>query len=105
MVLPDGEKSFSAENRPKVAGYVLFTSSNSGLPWMLLRETSNPTPGVEKTTPRGELTLKKSGGRRLGEDMAAGTPSQLISRRPPSAEPATFGFKGPSALRNESTVA
>ena len=72
---------------------------------MLLRETRTPTPGVEKSTPCGELTLKKSGGRTLGDDMAAGTPSQLISRRPAPVEPATFGFNGPSAAGNESTVA
>src|SRR6266699_3003538 len=45
----------------------------------------NPVPGVEKTTPRGELTLKKSGLSRLGASLAAGTPSQLISRRAPVA--------------------
>ncbi|UUZ50079.1 hypothetical protein LP420_08720 [Massilia sp. B-10] len=42
-----------------------------------------PVPGVLNTTPRGELTLKKSPGRRLGSAKMPGTPSQLISRRSP----------------------
>ncbi len=44
-------------------------------------------PGVEKTTPRGEFTLKKFAGKLLGADRASGTPSQLISRRTPPKEP------------------
>src|SRR6266481_1813634 len=44
--------------------------------------TWKPVPGVPKTTPRGELTLKKFAGRLFGAERASGTPSQLISRRP-----------------------
>src|SRR5258706_14154326 len=43
--------------------------------------TSKPVPGVEKTTPRGEFTLKKLAGSKFGAAEAPGTPSQLISRR------------------------
>ena len=61
--------------------------------------TWNPLPWVEKTTPRGELTLKKSAGKRLGAEKAAGTPSQLISRRPEPSDPTTFGLRVPRSVR------
>src|SRR4051812_21981583 len=47
--------------------------------------TMKPVPPVVKITPRGEFVLKKSAGRLLGAAKAAGTPSQLISRRAPVA--------------------
>src|SRR5205809_6333970 len=66
----------------------------------------NPVPGVETTTPRGELVLKKLAGKALGESNWSGTPSQLISRRPPPKEPATLAFNPPpKSARNASTVA
>ena len=67
-------------------------------------ETRTPVPGVENTTPRGEVTLKKSAGSGFGDEKASGTPSQLISRRPVPFEPAVFGLSVPRALRNASTV-
>src|ERR1041385_8739118 len=66
---------------PKRTG-VLVGFSRSAL-------TLNPVPGVKKTTPRGELALKKFGGRKLGSATASGTASQLISRRPVPNEPPT----------------
>src|SRR3954466_15797314 len=45
--------------------------------------TWKPVPGVEKTAPRGLLTLKKLAGRLFGAATLSGTPSQLISRRAP----------------------
>ncbi len=66
--------------------------------------TWNPEPGVEKTAPRGELTLKKSGGRLLGAENWSGTPSQLISRRPSSKVPPTPLLAPPRLARNASTA-
>jgi hypothetical protein len=39
--------------------------------------TRKPVPGVLNTTPRGEVTLKKSAGHGLGSASVSGTPSQL----------------------------
>src|SRR5690349_22189633 len=50
-----------------------------------LESTRKPVPDVEKMAPRFELTLKKSAGKLSTLVRAAGTPSQLISRRPLSA--------------------
>src|SRR2546427_12488782 len=47
--------------------------------------TRRPVPGVDITTPRFELTLKKVAGKLSTLVTAAGTPSQVISRRPLSA--------------------
>src|SRR5437762_3937877 len=44
-------------------------------------------PARPRTTPRGLVVLKKFTGRLLGAEEAAGTPSQLISRRAPPNEP------------------
>src|SRR6476661_3169758 len=76
---------------------VLVGLEESALTW-------NPVPGVEKTTPRGEFTLKKFAGRLFGAAEASGTPSQLISRRPLAKEPATLAFNVPRAVRSASTV-
>src|SRR5215470_2121698 len=67
----------------------------TGTPEAAFALTWKPAPGVENTTPRGELTLKKFGGKAFGEKNASGTPSQLISRRPVPNEPATFGLRLP----------
>ncbi|MEJ7669268.1 MAG: hypothetical protein WKH97_11140 [Casimicrobiaceae bacterium] len=56
----------------------MLANSTGATPALAL--TWNPVPGVPKTTPRGELTLKKLAGRLLGAESASGTPSQLISR-------------------------
>src|SRR5512132_462972 len=65
-----------------------------------------PVPGVDRTTPRGEFTLKKSAGRRLGSARLSGTPSQLISRRTPPNEPFAPGtVPPPIAARNASRLA
>src|SRR4051794_7184957 len=60
-------------------------------------------PGVLNTAPRGELELKKLGGRLFGAAEPSGTPSQLISRRPLPTDPATFGLSVPRSVRNAST--
>src|SRR4029434_3834539 len=65
--------------------------------------TWNPVPGVKKTTPRGELLLKKFAGRLLGAEKASGTPSQLISRRPSGNVPPT-PLLGPKKSLNASTA-
>src|ERR1700730_14130256 len=68
--------------------------------------TWNPVPGVEKRTPRGEFTLKKLAGRLFGAANAAGTPSQLISRRTPPNEPFGPGVvPPPKSFRKASRVA
>src|SRR5512143_3008892 len=66
--------------------------------------TWKPVPGVEKTAPRGEFTLKKFAGRMFGAEKASGTPSQLISRRPVANDPAVLGLRGPRAVRYASTA-
>src|SRR5947199_2195965 len=72
------------------------------MPALALTRTADP--GVENTAPRGELTLKKSGGRLLGSARLLGTPSQLISRRPEGKLPATLGLSPPKLARNASTT-
>src|ERR1700731_672257 len=68
--------------------------------------TSNPDPGVEKMTPRGEFTLKKVAGKLFGAAKLAGTPSQLISRRRPPKEPlGPAVVPPPKSIRNASRVA
>src|SRR5205809_2276563 len=63
--------------------------------------TRRPVPGVENRAPRFELTLKKVAGNVSTFVKAAGTPSQLISRRPLSAGGKFGAFKlPPSAARN-----
>src|SRR2546421_12318737 len=65
--------------------------------------TWKPPAGVEKTTPRGEFTLKKFAGSALGAAKVAGTPSQFISRRTPPKEPfAPAVVPPPIAARNAS---
>src|SRR5437867_13140459 len=66
--------------------------------------TWNPVPGVKKTTPRGELKLKKLAGKLLGAATASGTPSQLISRRPSGNDPPT-PLLAPRNVRKALTVA
>src|SRR5213593_4415484 len=66
-----------------------------------LLSTRRPVPGVDITTPRFELTLKKAAGKVSTLVTAAGTPSQLISRRPLSVGGELGAFKlPPSAARN-----
>ena len=107
IVLPSGVKSFWALNVVKIVGKLGSRLPNlTGVLVELtaLALTSNPLPGVLKTTPRGEFTLKKVAGKLLGAENASGTPSQLISRRPLPNEPATFGLSVPRVVRNASTV-
>src|SRR5206468_5127555 len=82
---------------PKRTG-VFVGLSLSALTW-------KPDPGVKNTAPRGELALKKFGGRLFGAEKASGTPSQLISRRPLGNEPATLGLRAPRKARKASTEA
>src|SRR3989442_3137748 len=63
--------------------------------------TRKPVPGPEKMAPRFELTLKNVAGNVSTLVRAAGTPSQLISRRPLVAVGEFGAFKlAPSAARN-----
>src|SRR4051812_10875461 len=83
---------------PKLAraGWPAPTSVVAPLSW-------NPVPGVEKTTPRGLLELKKLAGRLLGAEKVAGTASQLISRRTPPNDPfAPATVPPPMAVRKSS---
>src|SRR5215213_1413924 len=69
--------------------------NRTGTPLALLELTWKPAPGVEKTTPRGVVVLKKSGGNWFGAENWSGVPSQLISRRPVSNVVAWFGLSPP----------
>src|SRR5258708_39726653 len=63
--------------------------------------TRKPVPGPEKMAPRFELTLKNVAGNVSTLVRAAGTPSQLISRRPLVAGGGVRAFQlPPSAARN-----
>src|SRR6266566_9037756 len=67
--------------------------------------TRSPVPGVDISTPRFELTLKKVAGKLSTLVTAAGTPSQLISRRPLSAGGVLGAFSAPpSAARKAFSV-
>src|SRR5437899_493856 len=67
--------------------------------------TWKPVPGVEKTTPRGDVVLKKLAGMLFGAAEAAGNESQLISRRTPPKEPfAPTTVPPPRSVRNASRV-
>src|SRR3989442_5792089 len=57
--------------------------------------TRKPVPGPEKMAPRFELTLKNVAGNVSTLVRAAGTPSQLISRRPLVAGGPLRGFNIP----------
>src|SRR6267143_1247896 len=66
-----------------------------------LESTRKPVPRWENSTPRFELTLKNVAGKVSTLVKAAGTPSQLISRRPLVAGGEFGAFKlPPSASRN-----
>src|SRR5437879_4024907 len=99
MLLPNAVKRRCGLNVWNIEEYVGLILSNSIGAIPALPLTWKPVPGVEKTTPRGELTLKKLAGRRLGAADVSGTPSQLISRRPEVNDVAMFGFRGPRVLR------
>ena len=47
--------------------------NRTGTPLAALELTWKPAPGVEKTTPRGVLTLKKSGGSWFGAENWSGS--------------------------------
>src|ERR1051325_5471628 len=66
----------------------------------------NAVPGVLKTTPRGEVTLKKLAARKFGSAEASGTASQLISRRTPPKLPfAPATVPPPRSALNKSRIA
>src|SRR3954471_18605385 len=76
---------------------------STGTPSVAAPLTWKPAPGVEKITPRGEFTLKKFAARLFGAAEAAGTPSQLISRRTPPNDPFAPAVVPPlRSKRNES---
>src|SRR5207237_5769409 len=92
ILLPTPVKSRCALNVWNTDEYVGLILSNRTGAKPALPLTCTPVPGVEKTTPRGEFSLNKFGCRLFGAERASGTPSQLISRRPPPMAPATFGL-------------
>ena len=68
--------------------------------------TRKPVPRVVNTAPRFEFTLKKFAGKVSTSVNAAGTPSQLISRRPLSAGGALGALRlPPNAARNSINLA
>jgi hypothetical protein len=93
IVLPRATNSFVGLNVLNSPAYCAFTSVN---PLLVLRKA---VPGVVNSTPRGEFTLKKLPGKRPLFVNAAGTPSQLISRRLPACSPATLGLSAPRSVR------
>src|SRR5215217_1569926 len=78
--------------------------NRTGVPLAAVALTWKPVPGVLRTAPRGELLLKKLAGRLFGAAEPSGTPSQLISRRPCTNDPAWFGLSAPRSLRKSSTT-
>src|SRR5438046_6043317 len=84
-----GEKALNWSARPALIDAKALLSPRS------------PVPGVGISTPRFELTLKKVAGKVSTLVRTAGTPSQLISRRPLSVGGELGAFKlPPSAARN-----
>src|SRR6266496_4175620 len=102
-LLPRAVNNRCGLNVEKVDEYVGSMLSNSIGATPALALTWKPVPGVEKTVPRGEFTLKKSAGKLLGAERASGTPSQLISRRMPPKDPlAPATVPPPRSTRNAS---
>src|SRR5258705_4404141 len=99
-LLPTGMNSFLAEKVLNWAASPALTAAKSVL------SMRRPVPGVEYSAPRFELTLKKFAGNVSTSVKAAGTPSQLISRRPLSAGGELGAFSTPpSAVRNSVSFA
>src|SRR5436189_5732228 len=88
-LLPTGMNSFLAEKAVNWAASPALTAAK------LVLSTRSPVPGVEYSAPRFELTLKKFAGNVSTSVSAAGTPSQLISRRPLSAGGELGAFRTP----------
>src|SRR5213083_722515 len=96
---PTAMNSFFGENALNWSPRPALTEAKAVL------STRRPVPGVDITTPRFELTLKKVAGKLSTLVTAAGTPSQLISRRPLSAGGVLGAFSGPpSAARKASRL-
>src|SRR5258706_3298189 len=88
-------KSFLAEKVLNWAASPALTAAKS------VPAIRRPDPGVEYSAPRFEFTLKKFAGNVSISVSAAGTPSQLISRRPLSAGGELGAFRPPpGAVRN-----
>src|SRR5205809_5679216 len=99
-LLPTGMNSFLAEKAVNCAASPALTAAKSVL------STRRPVPGVEYSAPRFELTLKNVAGNVSTSVSAAGTPSQLISRRPLSAGGEFGAFSPPPrAARNSVSLA
>src|SRR5213075_3581025 len=99
-LLPTGMNSFLAEKVLNWAARPGLTAAKSVL------SMRRPVPGVEYSAPRFELTLKKFAGNVSTSVSAAGTPSQLISRRPLSAGGELGAFRTPPrAARNSASLA
>src|SRR5947207_11125380 len=96
---PTAMNSFFGENALNWSPRPALTEAKAVL------STRRPVPGVDITTPRFELTLKKVAGKLSTLVTAAGTPSQLIWRRPLSAGGVLGAFSGPpSAARKASRL-
>src|SRR2546425_2674069 len=96
---PTAMNSFFGENALNWSPRPALTEAKAVL------STRRPVPGVDITTPRFELTLKKVAGKLSTLVTAVGTPSQLISRRPLSAGGVLGAFSGPpSAARKASRL-
>src|SRR6266567_8519826 len=107
VVVPTSLKSISSWFEPTAMNSFLGEKALNWSPRPPLTDakavlsTRRPVPGVENRAPRFELTLKKVAGKVSTLVKAAGTPSQLISRRPLSAGGEFGAFKlPPSAARN-----
>src|SRR6266566_8551784 len=106
VVVPASLKSTSTWFEPTAANSFL---GEKALNWppepKVVLSTRRPVPGVDNKAPRFELTLKKVAGKLSTLVTAAGTPSQLISRRPLSAGGVLGAFSAPpSAARKAFSV-
>src|SRR6266516_3670177 len=98
VVVPASLKSTSTWFEPTA---LIWSARPALIDAKALLSTRSPVPGVDISTPRFELTLKKVAGNVSTLVKAAGTPSQLISRRPLSVGGELGAFKlPPSAARN-----
>src|SRR5207247_4775877 len=100
LLLPIGANRRGALKTLNSPAYAAFTSLKP------LSLTRRPVPPVVNNTPRGDLALKKSPGKVSVLVNAAGTPSQLISRRPAGCSSRVAPLSGsPSRERYCATAA
>ena len=100
LLLPIGANRRGGLKTLNSPAYAAFTSLKP------LSLTRRPVPPVVNNTPRGDLALKKSPGKVSVLVNAAGTPSQLISRRPAGCSSRVAPLSGsPSRTRYCATAA